>query len=162
MDEAVARLAVLDALPPHLDVADRAVSVTFIRCLGLHWPRGRPRPNHVGTHPEIVWAYANHDAMREIARACFAYGLPCAPGNVHVLAFWCHAGERRSVCAAELLSRDLARKNRAHSVLHSCRQLWGRRSCGGCRERGPNVFSARREDARARFAALMDTFGHAP
>ena len=144
-----------------LDVADRAVSATFIRCLGLHWQRGQPRSSHVGTHPEIMWTYANHYAMREIARACFAYGSPCAPGGVHVLAFWCHAGEHRSVCAAELLSRDLTRKNRAHSVFHSCRQLWDRRSCGGRRECSPTISSAMRDEAHRTFAQLMDSVGFA-
>ena len=159
MDEAVARLAVLEALPAHLDVADRAVSVTFIRCLDLHWPRGRPRSNHVGTRPEIMWTYANHDAMREIVWACFAYGSPCAPGGVHVLAFWCNAGERRSVCAAELLSRGLTQKSRAHSAFHSCRQLWGRRSCGRCRECNPTISGAMRDEAHRKVAQLMDSVG---
>ena len=159
MDEAVARLAVLEALPTRLGVADRAVSVTFIRCLDLHWPRGRPRSNHVGTHPETTFTYVSHDAVREIARACFAYGSPCAPGGVHVLAFWCNAGEHRSVCAAELLTRDLTRKNRAHSVFHSCRQLWGRRSCGGCRECSPTISSAMRDEAHRKLAQLMDSLG---
>ena len=106
-----------------------------------------------------MWTYANHYAMREIVRACFAYGSPCAPGGVHVLAFWCHAGEHRSVCAAELLSRFLTRKKRAHSVFHSCQQLWGRRSCGGCRERGPRILSLGREAALGRFAMLMHSLG---
>ena len=161
MDEEVAGLAVRAALAPQMDVASRPVRVTLVRCLGLRWPRGQRRSSHVGSRPEIMWNYARHDAMREIARRSYAYGTPCPVGSLHVIAFWCNAGEHRSVCAAELLSGYLTRKNRVHRVFHVCRQLWGRRSCGGCRECDPHVFSARREDARGRFAALMDSFGYA-
>ena len=97
--------------------------------------------------------------MREIARACFAYGSPCAPGGVHVLAFWRNAGEHRSVCAAELLSGYLTRAQRAHGVLHACRQLRGQRSCGGCRECNPTISSAMRDEAHRKLAQLMDSFG---
>ena len=159
LGEEVARRAVLAAVAPQMDVAERPVMVTFIRCLDLHWPRGQQRSSHVGSHPEIMWSYAHHDAMRDIARQCWAFGAPRVAGSLHVIAFWCNAGEHRSVCAAELLSGYLNHhRHRAHWVFHACRQLWGRRSCGGCRECDPHIVSARRKAARARFAALMDSY----
>ena len=162
MGEEVARRAVLAAVAPQMDVAERPVAATFARCLDLHWPRGQQRSSHVGSHPEIMWSYARHDAMRDTARQCWAFGAPRVAGSLHVIAFWCNAGEHRSVCAAELLSGYLNHhRHRAHWVFHACRQLWGRRSCGGCRECDPHIVSARRKAARARFAALMHSCGTA-
>ena len=109
-----------------------------------------------------MWNYAHHDAMREIARRSYAYGTPCPAGSLHVIAFWCNAGEHRSVCAAELLSGYLTRKNEVHRVFHLCRPLWGRRSCGGCRECDPRARSRQREGTHTRFALLMDAVSASP
>ena len=155
MGEEVAGLAARAALAPQLDVASRPVRVTLVRRLDLRWPRGQRRSRHVGSHPEIMWSYAHHDAMRQIARRSYAYGTPCPAGSLHAIAFWCNAGERRSVCAAELLSGWLTRRNKGHQAFRACRQLWGRRSCGGCRECDPRIPSFVRDGALDRLANLM-------
>ena len=160
LDETIARLAVRAALAPH--VADRNVPVTFVKCVDLHWPRGLPKSGHVGSRPEIMSTYAQADAMQDIARQCLPREAAPPSGGLHVIAFRCNAGEHRSVCAAELLSGYLTRKNEAHTVFHLCRPLWGRRSCGGCRECDPRAHSHQREGAHTRFAWLTGAVSASP
>ena len=147
LDETIARLAVRAGLAPLVGFEGRPATATFAPCLDLFWPKGRRR-GHVGWHPEIMWSYVHHDAVRDIAQQCVRYDSELPVGTIHVIAFWCNDGEERSVCTAELLSGYLTRRNRAHRVFHTCRQLWVRRSCGGCRECDPHILSDQREAAR--------------
>ena len=71
-----------------------------------------------------------------------------------VVAFWCNAGEHRSVAAAEAYAR--ARGGRA---LHLCAEQWHYRGCGMCRECDPDVPNTRRQAAWDEFRQLMEAGG---
>ena len=68
-----------------------------------------------------------------------------------VVAFWCNAGEHRSVAAAEAYAR--ARGGRA---LHLCAEQWHYRGCGMCRECDPDVPNPRRQAAWDKFRQIME------
>ena len=71
-----------------------------------------------------------------------------------VVAFWCNAGEHRSVAAAEAYAR--ARGGRA---LHLCAEQWHYRGCGMCRECDPDVPNTRRQAAWDEFRQFMEAGG---
>ena len=94
--------------------------------------------------------------MREVARQCWeAFSEAVPAGTVHVVAFWCNAGEHRSVCAAALFADWLAQQGLERSVVHLCAPLWDHRSCGGCAECNPYRTDGRRDEAYANFARAM-------
>ena len=68
-----------------------------------------------------------------------------------IVAFWCNAGEHRSVAAAEAYAR--ARGGRA---LHLCAERWHYRSCGMCRECDPDAPNPRRQRAWDEFKAIVN------
>ena len=50
----------------------------------------------------------------------------------HIVAFYCNAGEHRSVAFAALYAELLRQLGFAVKIVHVCRSLWDRRSCGQC------------------------------
>jgi len=68
-----------------------------------------------------------------------------------VVAFWCNAGEHRSVAAAEAYAR--AQGGRA---LHLCAEQWHYRGCGMCPECDPDVPNPRRQAAWDEFRRIME------
>ena len=71
-------------------------------------------------------------------------GRPC------VVAFWCNAGEHRSVCAAEAFARAWGGR-----AVHLCADNWHWRSCGSCPQCNPDNPDPRREAAWEKFKQWM-------
>jgi RNase adaptor protein for sRNA GlmZ degradation len=104
--------------------------VTFLNCTGLHMAR-EMRGFHVGSHHGNMKHYAQQPGTQKLARELSAAVLPdsnrASDAELHVLAFWCNAGEHRSVALSELCDAHLKRQRilpQDAVVLHLGRELW--------------------------------------
>ena len=93
--------------------------------------------------------------MREILPQVLA-------GGNHVIAFWCNAGEHRSVAVRELVRYCLCDPTvvqgvEAFSLASSdlCKALWDRRVCGQCRVCSIPPVSQECADAQGAFMQAM-------
>ena len=104
----------------------------------------------MGSHPEITAFYVAHPAARRIAedigRARWRRWAP-----LRVMAFWCNAGEHRSVAMAD--SYHAAAEGA--TVFHLCRHQWHYRGCGGCAACDPARANPQRERAWEEFRWML-------
>ena len=99
-----------------------------------------------------------YDQLREILPQVLA-------GGNHVIAFWCNAGEHRSVAVREFVHYCLFNVGRLAPCLpfrlassDLCKALWDRRGCGQCCACSTSSLSQVRTDAQMAFArGLFDT-----
>ncbi len=120
--------------------------VHCINCRGLHGEMGQ----HCGMHPTLLGEYldrSNARALRNIMTEIRDEVLPLSHERT-LLAFWCNAGEHRSVAMCLVTKQWLERALHIHiKMTHHCQALWSRRSCGGCRECDPQTDTPARRDA---------------
>ena len=147
-----ARQAVREALKKYgVRNAERA-DVWLVCCTGLFWRReyGKQWARHVGTHPYITAEYMKQDGAPKIARKAWEASWRAGPDDPRVLAFWCNAGEHRSVAMAESYGQVMG-----CDVIHLCKSTWRWRSCGCCQECDPARQDEGRSRAWAQFRAWM-------
>ena len=163
-----AKAAVLHCLP---EVHAEDVTVHLVACTRLHeiHEDGTGRANavwgHVGTHPLMMQGFVEqpqmqyiYDQMREILPQVLA-------GGNHVIAFYCNAGEHRSVAMREfvrycLCDGQVVQGATAFSLASDdlCKALWDRRGCGQCSACSTSPVSQVRTDAQVAFErGLFDT-----
>ena len=148
-----------------LEVHAEDVTVHLVACTRLHEVHddGIGRANavwvHVGTHPLMMQGFVEqhgmqgiYDRMREIMPQVLA------GGGHHVIAFYCNAGEHRSVAVREFVRyclRDgtVVQGAVAFSLASSdlCKALWDRRGCGQCSACSTSPVSQVRTDAQMAF-----------
>ena len=98
-----------------------------------------------------------YDQLREILPQVLA-------GGNHVIAFYCNAGEHRSVAVREFvhyclfnvgwLARSLPFRLASSDL---CKALWDRRGCGQCRVCSTSYLSQERTDAQMTFRQALRT-----
>ena len=115
------------------------VALTCVDCRFFH---GR-FAGHVGLHEEVQKEYL--DDLREM-NALVDYlieqgvdpesfareGAGRHGRRKHIVAFFCNAGEHRSVALAAMFAHYAKNMHCEVEIRHMCTKLWGRRSCGQC------------------------------
>ncbi len=146
LDKAQGEEAVRLALVRSGEVSEtEAIHVCLIDCTVLHW--ADLRLAHIGSHHYICRRFAEQTQTNPtVVDKCVQAEFMWMSGAVRVLAFYCNAGEHRSVSMAELYGRAVGFAPE-HNIIHMGRELWNYRSCGGCRECDPAVRHPDREEA---------------
>ena len=156
-----AKAAVLHCLP---EVHAEDVTVHLVACTRLHeiHDDGTGRANavwgHVGTHPLMMQGFVEQREMKDIYDQLREILPQVLAGGNHVIAFWCNAGEHRSVAVREFvhyclfnvgwLARSLPFRLASSDL---CKALWDRRGCGQCCACSTSSLSQVRTDAQRAF-----------
>jgi len=156
-----AKAAVLHCLP---DLQARDVTVHLVDCTRLHEihedgsGRGNAVWGHVGTHPSMMQGFMEQPEMRYIYDRMRRILPQVEEGGNHVIAFYCNAGEHRSVAVREfvrycLCDATVVQGAVAFSLASSdlCKALWDRRGCGQCSACSTSPVSQVRTDAQMAF-----------
>ena len=95
--------------------------------------------NHVGLNEHLQLAYLEHfrAQVNWIGRALRrqqCWPLPATNDVLLVVAFYCNAGEHRSVAISDLFGRacEAVRPGKVNDVIHACRSSWRWKYCRGC------------------------------
>ncbi len=129
------------------------VHVCLIDCTVLHWADARLA--HIGSHHWISRRFMDQThTVQMVADQCVRAERMWKPASVRVLAFYCNAGEHRSVSMAELYARATGFAPELN-VIHMGRELWSYRSCGGCAECDPCVEHGDRRVAIGIFSRVL-------
>ena len=130
-----------------LDVPE-ATPFYLVGCTILHMPENL-RTCHTGMLPATQLYYARNRKLHEVLAQ-----LPSLQQrSPRVVAFWCNAGEHRSVACAELYAGSLAQQGVPHELVHLCGECWDQRGCGGCRE--CRAWAPERDEAQRLFDAAL-------
>ena len=162
-----AKAAVLHCLPR---VHAEDVTVHLVACTRLHeihddgTGRAKAVRGHVGTHPLMMQGFMEQPEMRYIYDRMRRILPQVLEGGNHVIAFYCNAGEHRSVAVREFVNyclRDATFGSLAPSLPFSlassdlCKALWDRRGCGQCRACSTSPVSQLRTDAQMAFMQAL-------
>ena len=118
----------LPEFPPH-------VALIVVDCRNFHGTFN----GHVGLHYGVQREYLeDRRGMNKFVDNLIDQGVdPVRLGDrseKHIVAFYCNAGEHRSVAFAAMFGQYASNAGFDVDVKHVCKQLWFRRSCGQCRE----------------------------
>ncbi len=117
---------------------DDCGEIFFVDCTKVSGFSGEPgfdRQGHVGMHERIQAACVGHPRFTGIAARLqeIQEWMRRSTSEKCAVAFWCNAGEHRSVACCELFARWWRKKYLSPvPTAHLCRNQWGRRGCGGC------------------------------
>ena len=114
------------------DINDKDVEVIPVDCRRFHGKfQGRP-----GLHRQVQCEYLQDthrmdkfvDYLLQVADPLSFTRNP----KKRVICFYCNAGEHRSVAFAALFAAYAREQGSSVECIHTCSELWSRRSCGKC------------------------------
>ena len=118
----------LPEFPPH-------VALIVVDCRNFHGTFN----GHVGLHYGVQREYLeDRRGVNKFVGNLIDQGVdPVMLGDrseKHIVAFYCNAGEHRSVAFAAMFGYYADMAGCDVDVKHVCKALWSRRSCGQCRQ----------------------------